>query len=220
MAKKLTTAKSRIVPATSMPLMGSDADFLRFLVDFVQHTLNSFREGAWMDLIEDLRLFIGEEEGKTCGFKRADIIATQQEFAEALRASLDARQTYLSTLDPMLAGEEIPLLDVARPTAASMLLSTQAKVVLDWGPHGVRAKVISSHFRDHFLFQVSQILLRNGIDTIRVCPRCSRVFYATHGRQKFCSTQCGNEASWQRFSSQHKSNPRSPTNKGPTRRTE
>jgi len=80
-------------------------------------------------------------------------------------------------------------------------------------PNQFRLTATATQLRPAFDFALGVALMGVDVSRLRVCvaPRlreqvsCGKKFFASHGRQEFCSSQCKNRAALQRFRKAHQS---------------
>ncbi len=200
------------IPWDEIPDFYDDEEAISFVLDFAQMDLTHLTRGEWLALEDGLRRFLGihpseAEQLRQYRITPESLAVIQAALAATLRTFIKARQKYIRSLPPEdPVAREVPLLPVveAEEPVESVKLSREAAVTVEWGPWGVRPRVSSPHLRDHILFSLGLLLLRNDVDHLRECPVCGRLFYAIHGRQKFDSVQCKNKAAWEDFTTRQK----------------
>ena len=127
------------------------------------------------------------------GFQKRflDIIHTGEDFQHLKQLQEDLRNFFRAVIKAGMTGGPTPAVsDHARWEFAT------AK--------DIPVPVIKGNVRDTFLFTLSFLLLHEGIDRIRECPECHKIFYRVR-RQIRCSAACTNRVLVRAFRERQKS---------------
>jgi hypothetical protein len=162
---------------------------LQIAIRFAQANLNTLRPGDWLNLRNDLAIFLGCKAGEQSQYPAAggvmggpDIHPEDDKFTEdAIRALQEEMRRLLQG-----AVDRIPLEAPAVPIQGlfSIMFSSQGteKRIVGYGPT-----------RDMTLVTLLFLLDPEHLDRIRKCPECNSIFYRI-AKQQYCSRPCTNRA--------------------------
>ena len=211
--------------------MNNAQEKVEWVLKFAGMDVKQFREGDWLNLVADMSLFIGEENARIANQVREPgvldeiqgkamlILGTIAERNSpksglALRKGLKERLTIDARHEKMLKNSGI----LAENAETVLVISPQAFDELIFNlstPGRFRLTATASQLRPAFEFALGVALMGVDVSRLRSCyapqPRqhglvCRKRFFASHGRQEFCSSQCKNRAALQRFRESHQSN--------------
>jgi hypothetical protein len=199
--------------------MKSDRETIEWMLRFAQLDLDSLRAGDWLNLREDLQILLGwtDTPEHTQQLTPENIIAIQAEVMRVLgdvaRANILLRKPVGSTPQP--TQEPRPWRRSALHSSAHVFtvaqgeqtvvrgleleVSTVRLLSFDYPGPGSLWLRIEAGLRDTLLFALGITLSRVNITYLRQCPACSRLFFAEHGRQIFCTPQCASREGTRRF---------------------
>ncbi len=176
---------------------GSDFEQrLKFLVQFAQMDLDVLRPGSWMNLRDDLQVFLQGEP------QRGDLITqlkdtSMQEYPERAIKSL---QGILKILVSQAAdASEDRTGRLKKVFGIPTYLSVRADFHVIRHPGDFVQLAISGKLSDVFLFKTLFLLSLAPIEPIKECPECGKIFFRQDKRQKFCRRRCANLAATKRF---------------------
>jgi hypothetical protein len=161
---------------------------LQFAIRFAQMDLETLRPGDWLNLRDDLAVFLGyalgiyerEQKGE---LDTSDLQGTlPQAFTEADFRSLqaDVKQVLQSLVHRGMVN-----LEPKEISAAYSLFNS---------PNGsFRVLRARGTTHDMFLLRLFFLLNQQPLDCIRRCPECSTIFYRIK-KQQYCSRACTNKA--------------------------
>ena len=191
--------------------MSSPAQRLRFVVQFAQLDLATFRPGDWLNLRDDLAAFLhGPWYGLDCTREplpladdwlvRPTVPPYPATYPEDAFHQLQA-ETRTVLLDMVLGTRErrsAPLTPVPLPSLA-LGAPSLGDLVPGAGQH---ALVAEGSTRDVFLFLFFLLLKQVGSQRIVRCPECGTIFYR-HGNQDYCARPCVNRVSQRLWRQRH-----------------
>jgi hypothetical protein len=172
------------------------ADRLRFAVAFAEENLGHYRDSDWRKLRSDLAAFLdGVDEKRALGsvairalepplpldYSPADLRALQLEVKELLRGIAPTKE---------------------EDDAGGRMITIKQ----DWMPMLVRKHLVimaSAPVRDSFLFLVVLLLGLHGLDNVRRCPECSKLFWRVR-RQLYCTRTCVNRVNMRAWTRKHR----------------
>lgn len=156
---------------------------LKFAVEFATADLDEYREGDWLNLIEDLKGFLGVFD---LGDVPVDVVKIGR-FVPMVNPDPsrdDVRKIQSDLLDLLsFAWNRVsPALEIAFQYNVMRIPHIDVPVI-----------VRSGTFRDCVLGVMLRLLEIEGAASIVQCPDCLRLFYR-RGKMVFCSTRCTNRA--------------------------
>ena len=184
--------------------MNSARDRLQFAVRFAQRNLDQLRPGDWMNLRDDLELFLGNRLGvgyspvdlggiaaaqigepKPQNFSREDFQKLQGEARLILNGLLNLREGHRTALRTGIGTARGP-----RGTR----IDAQYRITINPSNDRYAMLWVEGSTSDVFLLILFHLLSREPSDRIYRCPECKSIFYRVR-RQKYCSRQCANRVS-------------------------
>jgi hypothetical protein len=166
--------------------MKSAEEKLIWVLEFCQANLATFRPGDWLNLSSELQEFLDDSVPIDPTVQREQLQEVQQALQGRLKIISQHRQ-------------QNPLEEKWTITASGI-----PKVRFrGFAPGRWKVGVQGAHLETAFFFALGLTL--TGVDTerIRSCLECARIFFAEHGRQRFCSPKCKNRDAVQRFRERH-----------------
>ena len=179
---------------------------------FTEMDLSRLRQGDWLNLQEDMRAFLGWSP-------RSRETLTPESLTPLRNEGTSILQGIAQTFAPQGRGDRTVHLpkvlsygDVKPDDIFRLIGKDRRGVALgvkkveflyfDFSEPG--RLLLGASLRDSFLFSLLATLSRVDVTYLRQCPVCSRLFYAKHGRQRFCSTKCKTKEALKRFRKRHR----------------
>lgn len=193
--------------------MKNDEERLAFALRFAQTDLESFRAGDWLNLRDDMLAFLEWSPRWRETLTPENLTPLKDEAARVLHG-------IAQTFAPQKPGDwevHLPRVlvtdkKVERKDVFKLLGDKRRGVALgvehldflyfDFTEPG--RLLVGASLRDSFLFSLLATLSQLDVSYLRQCPACSRLFYAEHGRQIFCTPQCASRAGTKRFREKHR----------------
>lgn len=194
--------------------MKNDMERMDFVLRFMQTELDGVREGDLLNLREDMVTFLEWGPRWREDISIEDVKPLQEEIARVLHAigRTFAPRTpgdHEADLPRILKIGEIPTTALFRQLnrgrkGIALKIGQPDFLFFDVSEEGQTRLLVSASLRDAFFISVLSLLSRLDITYIRQCPSCSRLFYATHGRQIHCTSQCATREGTRRFRAAHR----------------
>jgi hypothetical protein len=176
---------------------------VQWVIHFIGQDLHHFRQGDWLNLRDDMWLFLrGLPLGQYEELRRVPFTAeeTQQFTPESFAAVQQSARDMLQRIAKTNARVQY------KPPEGRVMSEEVAgkidKVYFDFSrPGPLRLYVLAEHLSDAFRFALGAALSAVDITDIREClsPACRTIFFAGHGRQRFCSSTCKTREGSRRF---------------------
>jgi hypothetical protein len=206
--------------------MKSDEERIAFVLHFMQTDLAGLREGDWLNLREDMVTFLGWSPRWRETLTPENVTLFKDEAARVLQeiartfapqkpGDWEARQPRILRIGDVATEAIFKLVDRGKRGVA-LKVDQVDFLFFDLSEAGRTRLHVGAPLRDAFLFSLLSTLSRLDISYLRQCPACSRLFYAEHGRQMFCTPQCASREGTRRFraKNQVKENKRGRANYG------
>jgi len=202
---------------------------IEWALKFVDMDLGLLREGDRLNLVADMALFLEEGNAHLAGqIQDGDVLDEIQGNTSSILRTLAERNSPKSGLALKKGLKERLIVD-ARHEKMLMTSGTLADhpetylrispkdldgLTFDLSaPNRYHLTVTATQLRSAFKFALGMALMGVDVSRLRICvaprPReqaiCGKKFFASHGRQEFCSSQCKNRAALQRFRKAHQS---------------
>lgn len=174
--------------------MKTAADRLRFAIGFVNTDLNSLRPGDWLNLRDDLSIFLSGKTGEPSAMaERGGLVATpfkkplpQDYTEEDFRVLQDS---FKSIFDNLSATEIHPI----HIEGDFYLMSFKPLPRNDPRYYNVNLLHVSGPTKDMALLVLMGLLSNEPGDRVLRCPECNNYFYRIK-KQTYCSRACVNRA--------------------------
>lgn len=177
----------RTVRTQRRVVIETDADRLRFAVQFAQMDMDTMREGDWLNVREDYEAFLA------VGVDTLPLIAMVTEPYEVMTAA-DFREVQVR-VRLWICALAFPPQALACPPPA-VLMSGNVM------PLAGSQVYVQAHPRELFLWRLFLLLLREPRDRMHCCAECGTIFYRVK-HQAYCSRACGNRVTQRRWRTKH-----------------
>jgi hypothetical protein len=191
-----STAQHRLLPG---------ADFLRFVVDFVQRDLAGMRPGAWMDFTADFQLYLGQASligaSGNCILAHPTpdpVLPCATTFPLPAAYTLQDFEVLQQQLLPLVQAEVAGIPAGTFPTVAEVHVPHG----LDRSTPGKRQLVITGDTASCAIKMFLWLMAQEPPERLLACPECSRFFYRFK-LQAYCSRKCGNRLVVRNYRARH-----------------
>ncbi len=181
--------------------MQTAEDRIKFAVDLAAKNLDFFRAGDWLNLKEDLGLYLHGERG---------IPQTMESLGGIVVSAIERPLAQDYTREGFLKLQEqirkflMPLArssTLGKASPARVQEIRPAPITLDWSvvPAGNQAQLYATgSVEDCFLTRLFFLLGTSPQGRILICPGCEIIFYR-EGKMRYCSRRCANRMAARRF---------------------
>jgi hypothetical protein len=193
--------------------MKSNEERLHFVLRFAEMKLDLLREGDWLNLKEDIMGFLGWFSMRQAEITLEAVTTLQSEVAEMLQgivgiplqavadrgtlASSPGRQVYKRR-----RLKKARIVKIGDGRILYFDVTTVQRLAFDCSTPGELRLSVRAELRDSFFFALGVTLTKADLSRLRQCLTCTRLFYADHGRQQFCSPRCATTQRVKRFRKQ------------------
>lgn len=187
--------------------MKSDEARINFVLRFVQTSLGELRPGDWLNLEDDMLAFLGWSP-RLRDTLTVESLTPLKEEAAAMFHGIARAFAPRKPGDPEAHLPKVLMYGEVK-TEAIFRLAGKGRRGVALGVREIHSLyfdftepgrlLVEASLQDSFLFSLLTTLSRLDVTYLRQCPACSRLFYAVHGRQMFCTPQCASRAGTRRF---------------------
>jgi hypothetical protein len=182
-------------------LLRDTAKRLKFAIQFAAMDLDSMRPGDWLNLKDDLAAFLGLTRGKPRGISARGAVQVihkgKPDPDEYAKDDFRCPDEYTEDDFRLLQQETNVLLQslVWEGGLSADYLKIQAElgILTLLGMEGAYVHVARGATRDMFLLSLWLLIREEGVDRIRRCPECNKMFYRV-AKQQYCTRACTNRA--------------------------
>ena len=177
---------------------------LRFLSDFSQMDLNSFRSGDWLNLHEDIVAFLGLVQVGDAYKLRSQVNESDPPVAVVMPTDLvPGKRLSRATIRAMQeAARDVLKLVVTARQRPDLFRGPRRTIQIryDLVPLFKSRSLlfVSGRAREVFVFMLHLVLSQQPSDKLKTCPQCDKIFLRVR-RQRYCSRQCTNRANMRAF---------------------
>ncbi len=190
--------------------MKSNEERLYFVIRFAEMQLDLLREGDWLNLTEDILDFLDWPSLRQAEITREAIAALQSEVAEVLhdivgrpsQAVADSGAPASPKVGQAWKRQRLKNVQIVRfgnDQVFRVDVTTVQRLAFDYSTPGELRFSVSADLCDSFFFALGVTLSKADLSRLRQCPTCTRLVYAEHGRQQFCSPRCATKQRVKRF---------------------
>jgi hypothetical protein len=168
--------------------MRSVEEKIAWVLEFCQADIAAFRPGDWLNFTTDLQEFLGKSVSLNSRTSREQLQKMQQE----VRQYLEGVSQHLRQMPPDAKWAlTVPATDIFKISFRG------------FSPDRWEVQVQTESLSTAFFFSLGLTLTGIDTDRIRSCLECTRLFFADHGRKRFCSATCKQRDASQRFRERH-----------------
>jgi hypothetical protein len=192
--------------------MNTPEERLRFVVRFAQMDLNQLRPGDWLNLRDDLLLFLLGQRGVAPLAASAFALPIQPLTPEGIVAMpLESIEEYPTEkvqalqektrriLNDMLGLRELLVGDLGEISSTEICANFHLISLASRNSRPSRnTLVVHGSIQDLFLLLLYLLLSREPTDRIMRCPECKTMFYRMR-KQRYCTRPCVNRANMRKW---------------------
>ena len=182
--------------------MKSDEERINFVLRFAEMDLQHLRVGAWGDFKEDLVLrFLDWPSWRQDEVSLEVLEPLQKEIREQVFSQIARENRYAAHPEEIVPERRMQELQQYQGTDLDIGMSGDhawlkfpvvGSMIVRLGIEDFRPTLNNAPLRESFLFALAITLSKLDIKRLQRCPFCTRLFYAEHGRQEYCSARCSN----------------------------